>query len=359
MMPRTRQIDRVLMGATMVTAALGVVMVGSASGPLARQYYNLPEYEFAYRQLIAVVLGTAGMLAATFAPLDKLTNWKVALSLLLATWAGLAAAFLQAPVNGTHRWLQLPVSSIQPSAVAKVTLPLALAALLARPMPGRRERRRAHRLALALTAVTVLVVLIEPDLGSAVLLLVAAASILLLADVPVRLLASLAAVASVVILVAVALKPYRIERLRTFFGDTSYQVQQSLIALGGGGLFGRGPGESLQKLFYLPQPHTDFIFAVIGEELGFVGAVVTLSLVGVIVVRALRAAQHASTRAAALLAAGLTVTLAVQTLLNVSVCLKLLPAKGLPLPLISAGGSDVMLTMVAIGLLLNVSKEGG
>jgi cell division protein FtsW len=251
------------------------------------------------------------------------------------------------------------VSSIQPSAVAKVTLPLALAALLARPMPGRRERRRAHRLALALTAVTVLVVLIEPDLGSAVLLLVAAASILLLADVPVRLLASLAAVASMVILVAVALKPYRIERLRTFFGDTSYQVQQSLIALGGGGLFGRGPGESLQKLFYLPQPHTDFIFAVIGEELGFVGAVVTLSLVGVIVVRALRAAQHASTRAAALLAAGLTVTLAVQTLLNVSVCLKLLPAKGLPLPLISAGGSDVMLTMVAIGLLLNVSKEGG
>jgi cell division protein FtsW len=357
-MPRTRQIDRVLMAATMVTAALGVVMVGSASGPLARQYYGLPEYEFAYRQLVAVALGTAGMLAATFAPLDRLTSWKVALPLLAATWLALVAAFLQAPVAGTHRWLQLPVSSIQPSAVAKLTLPLALAALLSRPMPGRRERRAAQRLALALTAVTVLIVLVEPDLGSAVLLLAAAASMLLLADVPVRLLAGLGAVASAVILVAVAIKPYRVERLRTFFGDTSFQVQQSLIALGGGGLLGRGPGESLQKLFGLPQPHTDFIFAVIGEELGFVGAVVTLSLLGVIVVRALRAAQRANSRAAALLAGGLAVTLAVQTLLNVSVCLKLLPAKGLPLPLVSAGGSDVVVTMVAIGLLLNVGKEG-
>ncbi len=357
-MPRTRQIDRVLMAATMVTAAVGVVMVGSASGPLARQYYHLSEYEFAYRQLVAVLLGTAGMLAATFAPLDRLTRWNVAIPLLAATWGALIAAFLQTPVANTHRWLQLPMSSIQPSAVAKVTLPLALASLLGRPMPGRRERRAAQRLALALTVATVLLVLVEPDLGSAVLLLVAAASVLLLADVPVRLLAGLGAAASAVILVAVAIKPYRVERLRTFFGDTSYQVQQSLIALGGGGLLGRGPGESLQKLFYLPQPHTDFIFAVIGEEFGFAGAAGTLALLGVIVARALLAARRASTPAASLLASGLAVTLAVQVLLNVSVCLKLLPAKGLPLPLLSAGGSDVMVTMVAIGLLLNVGKEG-
>jgi cell division protein FtsW len=357
-MPRARQIDGVLMGATMVTAAVGVVMVGSASGPLARQIYHLPEYEFAFRQLVAVLLGTAGMLAATFAPLDRLTGWKVAVPLLLATWVALAVAFLQAPVAGTHRWLQLPVSSIQPSAVAKLTLPLALAALLGRPLPGRRERRLAHRLALALTVGTVLLVLVEPDLGSAVLLLAAAACILLLADVPVRLLAVLGAGASAVLLVAVALKPYRVERLRAFFGDTGYQVQQSLIALGGGGLLGRGPGESLQKLFYLPQPQSDFIFAVIGEELGFVGAAATMVLLGVIVVRSLRAAQRAGTRAAALLAGGLAVTIAVQALINVSVCVKLLPAKGLPLPLLSAGGSDVVVTLVSIGLLLNIGKEG-
>jgi cell division protein FtsW len=357
-MPKTRQIDHLLLAATMVTAAIGVVMVGSASGPLAREYYHLSEYEFAFRQFVAVILGAAGMLAATFVPLDKLTTWKIALPLLLATWVALIAAFLQAPVAGTHRWLQLPVSSIQPSAVVKVTLPLALASLLARPQTGRKERRKAQRLALALTGVTVGLVLVEPDLGSAVLLLVAAASVLLLAEVPWRMLSGLGVAAAAVILVAVAIKPYRVERLRTFFGDTSYQVQQSLIAIGGGGLLGRGPGESLQKLFYLPQPHTDFIFSVIGEELGLAGAVVTLALLGVIVARAFRAAWRANTLAAGLLASGLAVMLAVQTLLNVSVCLKLLPAKGLPLPLLSAGGSDVTVTMVAIGLLLNVGKEG-
>ncbi len=357
-MPRTRQIDRVLMAATMVTAAVGVVMVASASAPLARQSYNLPEYEFAYRQFVAVILGVVGMLAATFAPLDRLTHRKVALVLLAVTWVVLIAAFLQPPVANTHRWLQLPMSSIQPSAIAKVTLPLALASLLGQSLDGRRERLAAQRLALALTVGTVLLVLAEPDLGSAVLLLTAATSVLFLAGVPARMLASLGAAASAVILVAVAVKPYRIERLRSFFGDTSYQVQQSLIALGGGGLLGRGPGESVQKLFYLPQPHTDFIFAVIGEELGFAGAVVALSLLGVIVARAFRAAGRASTPTAALLASGLAVTLAIQTLINVSVCLKLLPAKGLPLPLLSAGGSDVMVTMVAIGLLLNVGKEG-
>ncbi len=357
-MPRTRQIDRLLLASTMITAAIGVAMVGSASGPLAREYYHVWEYEFAFRQLVAVALGSLAMLAATFVPLDKLTKWNVALPLLLATWAALIVAFFQEAVAGTHRWLQLPVSSIQPSAIAKVTLPLALASLLTRERFDESERLAAYRQALVLTAVTVGLVLVEPDLGSAVLLLAVAITVLLLADVPWRLLLGIAGAGAAVVVVAIAVKPYRIERLRSFFGDTGYQVQQSLIALGGGGVFGRGPGESLQKLFYLPQPHTDFIFAVLGEELGLVGALVTLGLLGTIVVRALLAARHANTAAAGLLASGLAVGLAVQTLLNVSVCLKLLPAKGLPLPLLSAGGSDVMLTMVAVGLLLNVGKEG-
>ncbi len=357
-MPQVRRIDRTLLGATVLTAAVGVVMVASASGTRASEYYHLWEYEFAFRQLIAVLLGLAAMLAATFVPLERLTSGKVALSLLAVTWLALAAAYLQSPVAGTHRWLQLPVSSIQPSAIAKVTLPLALASLLGRPGSDRAARQRTQRLALGMIAVTVGLVLVEPDLGSAVLLLVAAVAILLLADVPLRPLAALGGAATVVFLIAIALKPYRVERLRTFFGETSYQVQQSLIAIGGGGILGRGLGQGLQKLFFLPQPHTDFIFAVIGEELGLVGTVAVLAILGVIVWRALVAVRHAGTPAAALLGAGLAVTLGVQALLNVSVCIKLLPAKGLPLPLLSAGGSDVMLTLVAIGLLLNIGKEG-
>jgi len=351
MMPRALQVDRPMLGATVLTAAIGVVMVASASFHLAR-------YDFALRQLVAIVLGMAGMLAAMFAPLDRILKPKPALVLLGLSWLGLGLAYLQAPNAGTHRWLQLPVASVQPSAIAKVTLPLALAALLARRPASRGERRRIERTALALVGVTTLLVLLEPDLGSAVLLLAGSVAVLLLADVPLRPLAGLAAAGAVVFVIAIALKPYRIERLRTFFGDTSYQVQQSLIAIGSGGLLGRGPGGSLQKLFYLPQPHNDFIFAVIGEEFGIVGTVVTLALLGVIVARALAASRNANSPAAGLLAGGLAVTLAVQSLLNVSVCLKLLPAKGLPLPLLSAGGSDVVLTLVAIGLLLNVAKEG-
>ena len=357
-MPRTRQIDRTLLAVTVGTAAVGVVMVGSASGPLARESYHVSEYEFAIRQLVAVAIGFVGMIAAMFVPLDRLTRWRVAFPLLLATWVALAVAYFQRPIAGTHRWLQLPVSSIQPSAVAKVLLPLALAALLGRSYPDRADRLAAQRKALAITAITVGLVLLEPDMGSALLLLAAAASILLLADVPLRPLAVMAGAAALVFAVFAMLRPYRVERLRTFFGETSYQVQQSLIAIGGGGIVGRGLGSSLQKLFFLPQPHTDFIYAVIGEELGLVGTLGTLALLGLIVGRALRAAGRASSAPAALLAAGLAVTLGVQALLNVSVCLKLLPAKGLPLPLLSAGGSDVMLTLVAIGLLLNIGKEG-
>jgi cell division protein FtsW len=357
-MPRQRELDRYLLGSTMITAALGVVIVASASGPLAREYYHLPETEFAVRQLVAVLLGFAGMLAAAFVPLEQVTRWRVALPLLLATWVALLVAFFQRPIAGTHRWLQLPGVSMQPSALAKITLPLALAALLAKPRETERERNRAFRTGLALTAITVALVLLEPDLGSAVLLLAAAAAVLFLAGLPWRMVLVTGAVAAAVFVAAILLKPYRMARISGFLGTTSYQVQQSLIALGAGGPFGRGPGKSVQKLFFLPQPHSDFVFAIVGEELGMVGALGVLALLGAIVYRGMQAAWRASGRATALLAAGLATGLGAQVLINVSVCLKLIPAKGLPLPLISAGGSDVAVTLVMIGLLLNVAKEG-
>lgn len=358
-MPRARRVDRVLLTATLVTAAAGVVMVASASAPLAREYYRLPEFEFGLRQAVAVLLGLVALLAATFVPLDRLLSPKVALPLLGLTWVALAIPFLQGKVAGTHRWLQLPMGSLQPSALAKITLPLALAAWIAYCRGRRRSSAETVYPALGMLAVTTGIVLVEPDLGSAILMASAAVAILLLADIDWKLLCCLFGASVVVVAIAILAKPYRIERIRTFFGETSYQVQQSLIALGGGGLVGRGPGESLQKLFFLPQPHTDFIFAVLGEEFGLVGCLVVLGLLGTIVVRGLQAARRAHSEAAALLAAGAAVTVGVQTLLNVSVCLKLLPAKGLPLPLLSAGGSDVLVTMLLVGLLLNVGKEGG
>ncbi len=356
-MPRRRQIDRWLLGAALLTAAFGVMMVASASGPLVRQRYDLPEWEFAWRQGIAVVLGIGAMLAATFVPLDRLTDRRTAVLALGLTWVALVAAYLQPPVSHTHRWLQLPIGSIQPSALAKLTLPLGLAGWLAWRRRLQAEPRLTYTVAFGMTAFTVLLVLLEPDLGSAVLLFSGAIAVLWLGEAPWRPLAGTGLAASVGFVVAVLLKPYRLQRILDFFRDTSYQVQQSLIALGAGGVLGRGPGESSQKLFFLPQPHSDFIFAIVGEELGFLGATGILLLLAVIVAAGLRAAARAGSHAAALLAAGVATTLGVQVLLNVSVCLKLLPAKGLPLPLVSAGGSDVVMTMLGIGLLLNVGKE--
>ena len=356
-MPRHRELDRYLLGATLVAAALGVVIVASASAPLAREYYHLPESEFAVRQLVAVLVGVAGMMLAAFVPLAQITRWRIAFPLLVANWVALAAAFLQPTVAGTHRWLQLPGISFQPSALAKITLPLALAALLVRPAADETQRRRAFGVGLGITGLTVMLVLVEPDLGSAVLLAAAAGSVLFLAGLPWRAVAAAAVLAAVVFVGAVLVKPYRMARISGFFGATSYQVQQSLIALGAGGVLGRGPGKSVQKLFFLPQPHSDFVFAIVGEELGMVGATAVLALLGVVAYRGFLAAWRASSRASALLAAGIATGLAAQALINVSVCLKLMPAKGLPLPLISAGGSDVAVTLVMIGVLLNVAKE--
>lgn len=357
-MPMRRQLDRWLLGATLVTACFGVVMVASASAPLAREYYRVGESEFAVRQAVAVLLGGFGLLAATFVPLDRLLSRRLALALLALVWLALGIALLQPRIAGTHRWLQLPIGSIQPSALAKVALPLALAAWLGGSPREERRPETVWRVGLALASVTVVLVLVAPDLGSAVLVLAGAGAILFVAGMPWRNVVALGGVALLLVAVAVVATPYRMERVRAYFGTTSYQVHQSLIALGGGGVLGRGPGQSVQKLFYLPQPHSDFIFAIVGEELGLVGALAVLTLLGVIAARGFLAARRAVTPAHAFLACGLATTLAVQTLLNASVCLNLLPAKGLPLPLVSAGGSDVMMTMVAVGLLLNVAKEG-
>lgn len=357
-MPRRRELDRVLFAAALLVATIGVVMVASASGPLAREMYRLPEFDFAFRQLVAAILGMVAMLVAALVPLDLLFRPALAWSGLGVTWVALFVPYCQPPVAGTHRWLQLPGISVQPSALAKVALPLALASWLAWCRERRLTPERTFYPALGGTGLTVVLVLLEPDLGSAVLLLAGAVAVLLLAEMPWKPLAALGGGAALMVALAILAKPYRIERVRAFFGETSYQVQQSLIALGGGGPLGRGLGESTQKLFFLPQPHTDFIFAVIGEEVGLWGATLVLALLGLIVARALRAARRAPTLASGLLAAGLAVVLAVQALINVSVCLKLLPAKGLPLPLLSAGGSDVLVTLAAIGLVLNVGKEG-
>jgi cell division protein FtsW len=357
-MPKRKQLDGLLLFATLVSALLGIALVWSASAPLARDYYRLPSWEFAYRQFLAWLLGTGAMLGAAMLPLDRLLSRTVAWSALALTWVLLLVPYFQPEVAQTHRWLRLPFGSFQPSGLAKLTLPLALAVVLAELPEDAREQRRLLAVAALFVGVTVALVYFEPDLGTALLLAGTSLAMLFVAgtSLPVVLGASAAVVALGVM--GVLAEPYRLQRIASFFAGNSYQVQQALIALGSGGLFGRGPGASVQKLFFLPQPHTDFIFAVAGEEVGFLGATFLLGVLGFLVARCFKAALASPHRAAALLALGLGSQLALQALLHVAVCLGLAPAKGMPLPLISAGGSDLLAHLVGLGLVLNVAKEG-
>ncbi len=357
-MPKRQHLDRFLLFATLVAAPVGVALVYSASAPLARDYYGLPAWDFANRQMMAWVIGTVFMLAVAFAPLERILTRPVALGALAVTWVLLLIPYFQPEVAQTHRWLRLPGASLQPSALAKVLLPVALATVLGEmPLRGR-EQNRYLVFAGFLTITTAALVYFEPDLGTTLLLLGTATAMLVVADTRTWALAGAFASVLGVAVVGTLAEPYRMSRFLGFLSGTTYQVQQALIALGSGGLTGRGPGASVQKLFFLPQPHSDFIFAIVGEELGFLGALGLLSLLALIVARCFVAATRAPNRAAALLACGLGFQLGLQVLLNVAVCLNLSPAKGLPLPLISAGGSDLVANLLALGLVLNVGKEG-
>lgn len=357
-MPKRKHLDRWLLFATLITAMVGIALVWSASASLARDYYRLPSWEFAYRQLLAWLLGTVGMLVLAFLPLELVLHRTAALTSLALTWVLLVIPYFQPEVAHTHRWLRLPIGSLQPSALAKVTLPLVLAVLLAEIGEDRAKDKKILVAVGLLTGVTVALIFFEPDLGMAMLLFATAWCMLVFAGAPWAIVLGSAVSGGAVALVGVLSEPYRFTRLASFLSGGSYQVHQALIALGSGGFLGRGLGASVQKLFFLPQPHTDFIFAIAGEEVGFVGAVLLLALLGLLVARCFRAAVRAPSRAAALLALGLGSELALQAWLNVAVCLGLFPPKGLPLPLISAGGSDLLANLLALGLVLNVACEG-
>jgi cell division protein FtsW len=216
----------------------------------------------------------------------------------------------------------------------------------------------------ALALVSTAMIVAQPDLGSAALLVVVLGAMAFVAGMPWRVLAAPAAFAVVALAVAVVASPYRLARVRAFLepeagAAASWQSLQSLIAIGSGGLFGRGYGAGLQKLFFLPEPHTDFIFAITGEELGLLGLLTLLALATVIAWRGFRIAARLADPSHALLAFGLSAAFAAQTLVHMAVCLDLLPPKGIPLPLVSYGKTELLVSLMSMGLLLNLSREVG
>jgi cell division protein FtsW len=361
-MARKLKSDHVLFIATILLLALSVELVYSASAPVALQRYGQASF-FVVRQVMWAALGLP--MLWFLMKVDYRTYREpvfIWCCLGLATLA-LVAVLFSAPVNNARRWFGMAGIGVQPSEFAKLAAIIFIAAILERRM--HRIDEVTYSLLPIGIVVTVLVglVLLEPDFGTSMSLILIAAAMVFAAGLDYRYIvgALLAALPTMYIILMGA--SYRRRRLLAFLnpwddplGD-GFQIIQSLIAVGTGGVWGRGLMNGVQKLFYLPEPHTDFIYSVISEELGLVGATAVILCFSIITWRGMRAALRAPDSFGAFLAVGLTTMIAVQALVNISVVLGLMPTKGMPLPFVSAGGSSLLVNLIGMGILLNVSQH--
>jgi cell division protein FtsW len=361
-MARKLKSDRVLFGATLLLVFAGIVMVYSATAVMAMEKYHQP-YLFLIKQVMWSALGLG--LIAIVMRVDYRTyrNPVVIWTALGLVGLGLVAVLFSRPINGTRRWFAMAGFGVQPSELAKIAVILFTAALLDRRMARINELRYSLLPIAVVTCGVVLLVLLEPDFGTAVCILLVVGLMVFAAGLDWRYFAGIVLAALPALAFFAIEAPYRLKRLTTFMhpeadpqGD-GFQILQSLIAVGTGGVTGRGLMQGVQKLFYLPEGHTDFIYAVISEELGLVGATLVLAAFALVTWRGLRIASRAPDSFAGFLAIGLTGMVAVQAFINMSVVIALLPTKGIPLPYVSAGGSSLLINLLGMGILLNLSQH--
>ena len=361
-MARTLKYDKVLFTATLLLVCASIVMVYSASALVALERYQQP-YLFVTRQAMWAVLGLAVLAVAMRVDYRTYRNDAFVWTLIGLVAVTLVGVLFSTPINGTRRWFGFGGLGIQPSELAKITCVLFTALVLERRM------HRIDELSYSLLPIAIVVgamaalILLQPDFGTAISLVMIVAIMIFAAGLHYRYFIGTALVllpAAYLVLVSAS---YRRRRLLAFWdpwadplGD-GFQIIQSLIAVGTGGVFGRGLMEGVQKLFYLPEPHTDFIFAVIGEELGLIGATGTLACFCLIAWRGMRITLRAQDSFGSFVALGLTSMVVVQAFVNMSVVLGLMPTKGIPLPLVSAGGSSLLTSLLGMGVLLNISQH--
>ena len=362
-MARKLKSDKLLFLSVLLLVGCSVVMVYSASAVIAMEEYSQP-YFFLFKQVTWVVLGLCLLLIAMRVDYRHLQQPVVVLSALGASIVALLLVFMIAPeINGSRRWFAIGGVGVQPSEFAKLAVILFTAAILDRRMD------RINELSYSLLPIAVVVgivaglVVLGPDFGTAATILMIVGVMVFAAGLSYRYIFGLTLAMTPMLYFVLASAPYRKQRLLSFLDpwsdplDSGFQIIQSLIAVGTGGMFGQGIMGGVQKLFFLPEPFTDFIYAVIAEETGLVGATLILLCFGAIAWRGLRAAALAPDRFGTLLAVGLTMMVALQALLNISVVLSLVPTKGIPLPFVSHGGSSMLVSLLAMGVLLNISQH--
>ena len=364
--PRNFVFDQTLILSVAGILLLGLVMVTSASIAIADRQMHEPLH-YLERQSVGVLLGLIGAIFMMFVPTSI---WeRLAMPLLLLAFVFLIFVLIPGvghEVNGSRRWLRAGFLNFQASELARVLLLTYLASYVARRQQELKEELRGFLKPLGILMAAAALLLLEPDFGAATVLMATGLGVLFLAGVKLRHFLALVMIAASGMAVIAVTSAYRLKRLTAFldpFADpfnSGFQLTQSLIAVGRGEWFGVGLGSSVQKLFYLPEAHTDFVFAILAEELGFAGVLVTLSLFMILVWRSFRISRLAAEAGLAFqayCAAGFGIWLGLQTFINIGVNLGLLPTKGLTLPLMSFGSSSVLVTLGWIGLLLRINHE--
>jgi cell division protein FtsW len=367
--PRPLENDRWLFGVTIALCLLGAVMIFSASAVTAEHQYGRP-YIFLLRQAAWLILGVLGMFAMMRTDYRRLREPAVVCTAVCVVLLMLVGTFFLDKSHATHRWIKFGPVGIQPSELAKLAIILYLAWFLdlKRRNAAAMEFSKDDFLQTILPAVGpillfVLLIVLQPDLGTSVDIVLIATAILFVAGLSWKWLVVGGVAALPVLYLLIAHVSYRQARLMAFLNPdadplgSGFQLLQSLIAVGSGGFTGVGLMESKQKLFYLPEAHTDFIYAVICEELGFIGAILVIALFGVYAWRGLRASFSAPDGFGRLLALGITAMVLSQALINFVVVLGMVPTKGIPLPFVSYGGSSLLVMLLATGVLLNISQQ--
>jgi cell division protein FtsW len=360
----SRRFDLLLLGCVLALVGLGLVMVYSASAIAAQEKVG-DSFHYLKRQVAAAGIGLLGMAVAMKLGYRRFA--RLAYPLLMIAFAGLILVLLPGvgtSIGGARRWIRALSFSLQPAEFAKFAWVLYLAFSLAK----KREKVATFSIGLlphlAVLSLLVALCMAEPDFGSSIGLIFLMFTLLFAAGAKLSYLIGSVLVAIPIAYHAIASSPYRMQRVLAFLDpwahrhDVGYQVAESLISIGSGGLFGLGLGDGRQKLFFLPEAHTDFIFAMIGEELGLLGVAAVIALYGIIIWRGIRAALCAPEVFGTYLGLGITSLVAFQAIVNMGVAMGLVPTKGLTLPFVSYGGTSLAVLMASAGVLLSISASG-
>lgn len=365
-MTKKLRIDWFLFAIAASLALFGAVMVYSASAMIAlKETDGASQFTYFYKQFGFTLLGLAAMFAVSKIDYHLYQNKTVVYTILILTGILLLSVFGFHSINGARRWIRFPGISFQPSEVAKIALPIFLAYFLTKNEKTIGDLKETVLPCIGVIGGLGALIMLEPDLGTTMVLCAVFVAVYFAAGA--KWTHILLTLGSLLLLgtAALVLSPFRMKRLFAFLNpwehsaDGSYQVVQGLYAIGSGGIFGEGFAKGQQKLFYLPYPYSDFIFAVVGEELGLFGTLAVVVAFGLLLWRGTRAALLAPDRFGMLLGIGIITGIVVQALFNISVVISILPAKGIPLPFISYGGSSIIITLCAVGVLLNLSQHAG